>query len=89
MASGAGDGGLIHRAAGENVVVADLGIEQRENLIELARGGRLRRRLPVVVERERALLIQRLLDRAAGAAELVSTDWAMLSVVPTVVAVLL
>ena len=52
--AGAGDRRLIQRAAREHVIVADLGIEQRKNLIEIACGRLLGRRLPVVVERKRS-----------------------------------
>ena len=66
----AGDGRLVRRAARENVVVANLRIEERQDIVELDCGRGLGRRLAVVVELECTLLIDRLHRRASGRAEL-------------------
>src|SRR5262249_60821920 len=65
-----GEGGGVNRLTREHVSVAGLSVEQRQYLIEITCGRLLRRRLPVVVERERILLVDRMLDRGAGVAEL-------------------
>src|SRR5262249_59706781 len=65
-----GEGGGVNRLTREHVSVAGLSVEQRQYLIEITCGRLLCRRLPVVVERERALLVDRLLNRGAGVAEL-------------------
>ncbi len=48
----AGDGWLVGRTAGKNIVAADLSIEQRQNIVELDRGRGLSSRLAVIVELE-------------------------------------
>jgi hypothetical protein len=58
-------------------------------LIELACGGFLRRGLPVVVEREIALLLIDCSTALPALPSWVKTDCARVSVVPTSVAVLL
>ena len=87
---GLSDRRLIHRAAGEQIVVAHLGVERGKNLIEVTRRRFLRRGLAGIVERKRALCP--LIDcctEAAGGADLGQRRLGDASVVPTVVAVLL
>ena len=79
---------LVRRAPREQVIVADLGVEQAEDLIELVGGARLQRRLPTCAERERRRLLGRPLHRCFSTLPICdSAPSAMPSVVVMVVLV--
>src|SRR6201996_6888347 len=66
----AGHRWLVRGAAGKNIIVSDLRVEQRQDVAELGCRDGLRCRLAAGVEREAALLADGLLERTTGAVEL-------------------